>query len=63
MDAVFPKIIQKITEARAIVEGKPEMPELSFQGYGLGWFRDSYRGYDVSSGHVVTNHPADLHFS
>jgi len=43
---VPPDILQKITTARTIVQGSPEYPEVSIQGYGMGWFRESYRGHD-----------------
>nr|VWP00380.1 Enterotoxin-like protein [Ganoderma boninense] len=39
-------VFQEMTTARAIVSGVAADP-LSIMGYGMGWFRMSYRGHDV----------------
>lgn len=38
---------EEITTAHSIQAGKPTIPEMSIQGYGLGWWRFSYQGHDV----------------
>ncbi|KZT69403.1 beta-lactamase/transpeptidase-like protein [Daedalea quercina L-15889] len=38
---------EEITTAHSITSGKPATPEMSIQGYGLGWLRVSYQGHDV----------------
>lgn len=41
-----PIVFREMTTARTIVSGVPA-GDMSILGYGMGWFRMSYRGYDV----------------
>ncbi|OCH90090.1 beta-lactamase/transpeptidase-like protein [Obba rivulosa] len=40
-------VIEETTTAGAIMEGRAPAPELSLQGYGMGWMRSTYRGHEV----------------
>jgi len=42
-----PSAFEEITTAHAIMAGRPIAPEISIQGYGLGWWRFSYQGHDI----------------
>ncbi len=45
---VVPKsVIAEVTTAHTIISGRATSPELSISGYGMGWSRESYRGYEV----------------
>lgn len=37
-----------VTQARAIVSGRSSAPGFSMVGYGMGWFRQTYLGNEVS---------------
>ena len=41
-------VFAKTTTAHTIVSGTPS-EDLYIKGYGLGWFRMSYRGHDVNT--------------
>ena len=36
-----------VTTAHAVSVGKGPSPDESFEGYGMGWFRQSYLGREV----------------
>ena len=47
---IIPKqAFKDITTASAIANGAPQAEHLSINGYGMGWRRQSYKGYDVSA--------------
>lgn len=37
-----------VTQARSIVNGRSSAPGFSMVGYGMGWFRQTYLGNEVS---------------
>ncbi len=41
-------VLANMTTSRAIESGVPAM-DISIVGYGMGWFRQSYKGHDVRS--------------
>ena len=46
-ETVIPSaLLEEMTTARAIVSGVSAGP-VSIMGYGMGWFRMSYKGHDV----------------
>lgn len=46
---IIPKtVIQEITTASVILSGVGPNENTSITGYGMGWGRFSYKGYDVS---------------
>jgi hypothetical protein len=54
----FPRLAEVVrdnTKARSLSEGTADHPEVSIQGYGLGWYRESYRGHEVGSSHCRPN--------
>jgi len=40
------KVLKLTTQARTVSLRTAEYPEVSIQGYGIGWFRESFRGYE-----------------
>ena len=49
-EIVFPtSVYQNVSYSYAVSTDHPTDPEHSIVGYGMGWFRSSYRGHDVRS--------------
>ncbi|OCH90092.1 beta-lactamase/transpeptidase-like protein [Obba rivulosa] len=45
---VIPKsIVEETTTSTAVMVGRAPSPELSLQGYGMGWIRSTYRGHEI----------------
>jgi len=40
------EVIKITTQARSVSRGDSQYPEVSIQGYGLGWWCESYRGHN-----------------
>lgn len=45
-----PAAFDEITTAQILIEGKSSQPNFSISGYGMGWVRGSYQGYEVGLG-------------
>jgi len=48
-----PSVYRNLTYSYSVFIDHPTDPEHSIAGYGMGWFRSSYRGHDVRAGDLV----------
>ncbi|TFK57591.1 beta-lactamase/transpeptidase-like protein [Heliocybe sulcata] len=45
---ISPSAFNEITTAHVVTDGKAPNPNLSVAGYGMGWWRQSYRGHEFA---------------
>lgn len=54
---ISPAVYQNVSYSYSVSTDHPVDPEHSIVGYGMGWFRSSYRGHDVRVGYLGPSCP------
>lgn len=49
-----------VTQARSIVNGRSSAPGFSMVGYGMGWFRQTYLGNEVSPCEILVESSTEM---